>query len=178
MRGSTAPAILAAIGALLCAGCGPAIYVSTPEEPAAVEAAPVIVLAAEAAPAEAPEDRWLPDGLPHDNPFALNRIWVGDYDCPQGRTDLVLRVIDVGGDRVRAIFDFHHAPTNAAGQFLVAGRYDGESGHVNLAPGAWLLHPEGYVTVGMSGHVSADGARFEGKITAAECGDFQLHAAQ
>ncbi len=194
MRRATAVGV--AIGALLGAGCGPAPYTIGPEEPVAVEgrtadgtwAAPgpvkVVVAPAPVAVAVRPqvarqaEDRWVPDGLPRFNPFIERRTWVGEYDCPQGRTSLTLRVVDVRGTKVRAIFDFHHAPTDVAGQFLMAGTFDEHTGDVVFGPGPWIIHPADYVSVGMVGRVSIDGTHFAGRIPAPGCGAFRLRAAQ
>jgi hypothetical protein len=180
MRGSMARAGTAAIGALLGAACGPAPYSLGPEEPAAVVVVEEAKVAAEPAPppAREREDRWIPDGYPRLNPFADKRTWVGEYDCPQGRTSLALRVVDAHGQRMRAIFDFHHAPTDASGQFLLAGEFDEQTGHVVFTPGAWIIHPDNYVTVGMEGQVSRDGKHFVGRILAEGCGAFRLRAAQ
>jgi hypothetical protein len=191
MRGATL--LGGMIGALLVggAGCGPAPYTIGPEEPASGESrtadcawAPPAKVAVANAPAPAPnhsaaaEDRWYPDGLPRFNPFVDRRTWVGEYDCPQGRTGLTLRVVDVRGQKVRAIFDFHHAPTDASGQFLMAGTFDEETGDVQFAPGPWIIHPTDYEAVGMVGRVSVDGRHFMGRISSPGCGAFRLRSAQ
>lgn len=154
------------LGAALLAGCGPAPYAIGPDEPAATLTIP------EARPAA--EDKWIPGVFPRPNPFIARRTWVGDYDCAQGRTQLTLRVIDARGTWVRAIFDFHHLPSSAAGQYYVAGAFDEASGRVRLEPGPWIEQPPNYETVGLDGQLSADGKRFSGKITNASCGAFRL----
>ena len=176
MRSSAGWSCLAVLGALVCAGCGPAPYAIGPDEPAA-EGPPgaVYVTIGQARPAE---DRWIPDGLPRPNPFAQWRTWVGEYDCPQGRTGLTLRVIDVRGKLVRAVFDFHHAPSNAAGKFIIGGAYDEDSRQVVFEPGPWIIHPDRYEPVGMAGQVSLDGAHFAGRITEPGCAGFRLRAAR
>jgi hypothetical protein len=78
---------------------------------------------------------------------------------------------------VRAVFDFHHAPTDVGGQYLVAGAFDEQTGRVAFAPGEWIIHPDGYVSVGMTGGVTLDGMRFVGRIPFAGCGGFRLKAA-
>jgi hypothetical protein len=187
MRSSRLGATAAAIGGLLGAGCGPAPYAMGPDEPAEAPAPAVVVVvgqgnaAAPQAPAPRPapaEDRWIPDAFPRPNPFATRRTWVGDYDCLQGRTGLALRIIDVRGKRVRAIFDFHHAASGAAGQYIVGGAFDDGSGRVTFEPGPWIIHPDDYLSVGMEGEVSQDGTRFVGKILYPGCGMFRLHAAR
>jgi hypothetical protein len=184
MRGWTAVGTV--LGVLLGAGCGPAPYTIGPEEPGPAPAPPEVYVftggaraaAPVAEPPSEPVDRWIPDGFPRLNPFAERRTWVGAYDCPQGRTDLALRIVDVHGRRVRAIFDFHHAPTDVAGQHLLAGTFDEQTGDVVFAPGAWIIHPDRYVTVGMVGRVSHDGTRFAGRIVSPGCGEFRLRAAR
>jgi hypothetical protein len=169
-----------AVGALLGTGCGPAPYTIGPEEPPRPGPSVVQVFIGEAPPAPqgAPEDRWIPDGLPRPNPFADRRTWVGEYQCPQGRTDLAVRVVDVHGPWVRAVFDFHHAPTDVSGQFLMSGQFDEQNGTVVFTPGTWIIHPDDYETVGMLGSVSRDGSRFSGRIAHAGCGAFRLRAAR
>lgn len=179
MDTSRARAGSALITMLLAAGCGPAPYVIGPDEPAAAEApARPAVVAIAPAPAPEPPDRWIPDGYPRRNPFLDARTWVGDYDCAQGRTDLTVRVIDVRGKLVRAVFDFHHRPTDAAGQYVLAGTFDEQTGQVDLEPGPWIVHPDGYEAVGMKGRVSQDGRRFHGRIMHPSCGAFRVHAAR
>ena len=151
---------------LVLVGCGPAPYAIGPEEPA-----PTLTIAE--AP-NAPADRWIPGVFPRPNPFVAQRTWVGEYDCPQGRTQLHLRVIDARGTWVRAIFDFHHAPSGAAGQFYVAGPFDETSGRVRLEPGPWIEQPPNYESVGLDGQIAVDGRRFTGKITHPSCGAFRL----
>lgn len=120
------------------------------------------------------EQGWTPSGLPRTNPFEEHRLWIGDYDCNQGNTRLTLRVLDTHGSHVRAIFDFNHAPTKAAGRFIMAGQIDEGSGRTVLRPGPWIAQPDDYVTVGMSGRVSRDGSLFTGRILGPGCRGFQL----
>jgi hypothetical protein len=182
MRASTALSGFSVLATLACAACGPAPYTLGADEPVDVGAAgpppsSVYVMVGRGRPQPA-EDRWIPDGFPRPNPFAEARTWVGAYDCPQGRTELTLRVIDVRGKLVRAVFDFHHAPSNAAGQYIVGGAYDEASRQVVFEPGPWIIHPDRYESVGMKGQTSLDGARFTGMITEPGCGAFWLRAAR
>jgi hypothetical protein len=172
----------AAIAALLAAACGPAPYALGPDDAPASEAPPaaayVVVTEGQPTPAREPEDRWIPDGYPRINPFVERRTWVGDYDCVQGRTNLTLRVIDVRGKLVRAIFDFYHVRTNTAGQYIVGGAFDEQNGDVVLEPGPWIIQPPGYEAVAMKGRVSRDERRFTGTITSPGCFGFRLHPAR
>jgi hypothetical protein len=168
----------AALGALLIGGCGPAPYTIGPEEPTAVQASCTSHVVEEPTPAKRePEDRWIPDGLPRLNPFEQHGTWVGEYDCPQGRTRLALRTIRARGQHVSAVFDFRHAPTEVSGKFLVEGTFDEHTGDVSLEPVRWIVQPEGYEPVGMMGRVSLDGLRFAGRIAHPHCGAFRLSAA-
>jgi hypothetical protein len=161
------------LGALLVMGCGPAPYTIGPEDRCSMQ------VVEEPKPAsQEPEDRWIPDGLPRPNPFEEHPTWAGHYDCPQGRTRLAVRVLRTRGNLVRAVFDFRHEPSGAFGKFVVLGTFDEQTGNMAFAPGPWLLHSEGYERVGMVGHVSLDGLRFEGRIVHPGCGAFQLGAAE
>ncbi len=185
--------VVAVMGAILGAGCGPAPYTIGPEEPVATPAprgpgATVIVIPGGPAPALAPSpaparpspagDGWVPDLLPRFNPFVEQRTWVGSFDCPEGRTGLTLRVIDARDTRVRAIFDFHHAPTDTSGQFLVVGKFDEHTGDTVFEPGAWIIQPRDYATLPLVGRVTRDGLRFAGRVPVPGCGGFRLRAVQ
>jgi hypothetical protein len=157
--------------ALACAACGP-----SPELQSAYDVegpgcryARATNHMVYAPPVEAPE-------VAPENPFALTRTWVGDYDCPQGQTDMRLKVIGVRGERVEAIYEFRHAPTGAAGSYHLSGRFDFGSGRVSFSPGEWIERPSNYVTVGLEGRI--DGDRFEGRITHPRCGSFSLRASR
>jgi len=185
MRRSTARTRLAATAAILGAGCGPAPYTIGPEEPVATGEPPTIVVirGGEApAPARAQPapsgDGWIPDLLPRFNPFAEKRTWVGSFDCPEGRTELTLRVVDARGTKVRAIFDFHHPPSDTSGQFLLAGEFDEHTGDMVFTPGAWIIHPDDYATLPLVGRVSRDGTHYAGRIPVPGCGGFRLRAVQ
>jgi hypothetical protein len=137
----------------------------------------VVVVLADPPP-EADPGGWEPNEPAFDNPFARVRTWVGDYDCPQGTTDLTFRVLSVSGGRVTALFDFHHVESDAAGRYLMAGDYDTETRKVRFTPGEWLVRPPHYVSVGMSGEVSQDGSLFAGRMAHERCGAFRLRPAR
>jgi len=164
-------ATLTTLAALSTAACGPAPYMLPGDEVPAVA-----VAEAQPGSAEAP-DRWIPEVFPRPNPFLGPRTWVGGYDCPQGRTDLTLHITDARGTWVRAVFDFRHAASGAAGKYYVAGLFDEGSGRIVLAPGPWIEQPDDYIAVGMDGQVSRDKV-FTGKITHPDCGAFRLRPAR
>lgn len=148
------------------------VIIVEPTDPSAP--APEVVVQ-QAAP---PRDGWVPDALPATNPFVRFRKWVGDYDCTQGNTDFVLRIVDVRGQAVRAIFDFMHRPSGAAGSYMVTGHFDSETRRVRFEPSSWIMQPADYVMVPMRGDVSTDDSLFAGKIDFPGCGAFTLKPAR
>ncbi|MDC3957554.1 hypothetical protein [Polyangium jinanense] len=178
------------VGALSALGCGggphyvrspaplppdPVEVVAPAPEPTAIY---IIVNQPEgtAAPEIVTQDEsgWIPREFPAENPFQRSRTWVGDYDCVQGNTGLALRIVDVRGRVVRAVFDFQHAPSGATGSYLIAGTYEPETRRVRFDPSRWIVQPEDYVMVSMEGEIATDGSLFAGKITFPGCGAFHL----
>jgi len=172
------------VSSSLLAACGPATYVAYDDPPARARAqeplaqAPAVVVVVTEAPGEAPSDGWVPEETHGESPFASVRVWSGDYDCPQGNTDFTLRILAVRGQRITALFDFHHVESGEAGRYLVAGDYDPETRRVRFTPGDWLVHPPNYVSTSMSGEVSHDGSLFAGRIDHPLCGAFRLRPAR
>lgn len=117
---------------------------------------------------------WTPSALPATNPFERHQTWVGDYDCTQGNTGFAFRIMDVRGRIVRAIFDFVHEPSDARGSYVVTGTYDPETRRVHFEPSRWIVQPDHYMMVPMSGEISADETLFAGKIDHPGCGAFKL----
>jgi hypothetical protein len=118
------------------------------------------------------DDDARPPVPPIATPFAAGQQWVGTYQCAQGETDLVLRIVRVQGTRVAAVFEFEHADTGAAGAFELHGEVEPATREVVLAPGAWRTRPPNYVSVGLRGRV--DGERFRGRVDHPSCGEFSL----
>jgi hypothetical protein len=108
-----------------------------------------------------------PDGA---IPFVAGETWEGHYVCTQGLTNLRLQVVRVEGARVSVIFDFHHSPTGAAGRYWMSGTYDRATRRIRFVAGAWIDQPQGYVTVGLDGAVSADRATYSGQIVSESSG--------
>ena len=153
--------------ASLAVACGPAPYTLADDPPPSAH-----TLGPEGRPE--PPDRWLPEVFPRPNPFIGRYTWAGTYDCAQGRTDVTLHVTDARGTWVRGIFEFRHAASGATGKYLVAGPWDENSGRILLAPGPWIEQPDGWVSVGLDGHVSRDSKVYAGKVTDPDCGAFRL----
>ncbi|WP_433934984.1 hypothetical protein AB3662_10170 [Sorangium cellulosum] len=165
--------------ALLLAACGPAPGLGearAPEPPAAAETV-YIVLHDPPATSPVANDGWVPDEPRGDSPFERTRTWIGDYDCPQGTTQMTFRILRVKDDRIKAIFDFHHAESGVSGKYLMLGRYDAETRTASFSPGAWIERPANYVTVSMKGDLALDGSLFAGRIEHPECGAFRLRPA-
>ena len=134
--------------------------------------APVVVLQV-AAPSEPPATQVAAD-QPEEVPFVGGQVWTGTYVCSQGETALWLRIFAATGNDVSATFEFEHVPSGAHGEYELLGRYDPHKRTLVLTPGRWLSQPPNYISVGMSGRVSSDGKRFQGKITEPSCGTFTV----
>lgn len=117
-----------------------------------------------------------PSPPPAPPPFQVGGEWSGWYLCGQGRTNLVLRVTAVRGNRIEAVFDFDFRPRRTQGAFYVTGTWDPRTRRVTFTPGAWVHRPAGWEPVGMTGTVRPDGSRYEGRITHAGCGAFHVTA--
>ncbi|WP_441287936.1 hypothetical protein ACSRUE_38625 [Sorangium sp. KYC3313] len=170
----------AACAGLLLAACGPAPTLAeprAPEPPPAPETVYIVLQDPPPAATTTAADGWVPEEFPGDNPFQRTRTWIGDYDCPQGTTEMTFRILEVKGDRIKAVFGFHHAESGAAGKYIMSGRYDAETRTASFSPGAWLERPPNYVTVGMKGDLALDGSLFAGRIEHPDCGAFRLRPA-
>ncbi|WP_437289867.1 hypothetical protein [Sorangium sp. So ce406] len=165
--------------ALLLAACGPAPGFGEPRAPEPPAAAETVYIVLHDPPPAAPvaNDGWAPDEPRGDSPFERTRTWIGDYDCPQGTTQMTLRILRVKDGRIKAIFDFHHAESGVSGKYLMLGRYDAETRTASFSPGAWIERPPNYVTVSMKGDLALDGSLFAGRIEHPECGAFRLRPA-
>lgn len=175
--------------AIACAACGPspeantAYAVAAPggEEVAAYPVQPgqtVYVYIGdepEAPPKAAPPPAVVaaPPAVPA-NPFVQTRLWSGEYFCPQGMTNMTLRVTRVDGDEIDAVYAFRHIESGAAGSYRTRGHFDVSTRTVTFSPGSWISRPPNYVTVGMEGRVADDGSMFAGRITHPRCGMFSL----
>ncbi|WP_437592116.1 hypothetical protein [Sorangium sp. So ce1000] len=178
LRGAACAALLAASAALLLAACGPAPTLAEPRAPEPPSSAETVyIVLQDPPPAAAAAGGWVPGEVPGDNPFERTRTWIGDYDCPQGTTEMTFRILQVDGDRIKAVFVFHHAESGASGKYLMSGRYDAETRTASFTPGAWLERPPNYVTVGMTGDLAFDGSLFAGRIEYPDCGAFRLRPA-
>lgn len=106
-------------------------------------------------------------------------VWSGVYQCAQGLTGARLS-LSVGPDgAATGLFEFYavkNNPTVPRGCFEMAGRVDAD-GRLALAPGAWRLHPAGFVTVSLAGQQIA-GNRLVGQVQGPGCSSFALMPAK
>ncbi|HEY4121162.1 MAG TPA: OmpA family protein [Byssovorax sp.] len=113
------------------------------------------------------------------NPFQPGQTWVGAYKCRQGQTALRLKVENVSGASVAAVFDFGKLPgTNGTvphGAFRVNGVYDVATHKIEFKPGEWIEHPPTFSTVGMIGEVTGDGGQYFGSIASPGCSEFSIN---
>ena len=106
---------------------------------------------------------------------AIGGDWEGRYTCAQGLTGLDLRIKGPGrGGSLSATFSFYPLASNPAvpvGIYVMHGTYHSAS-KIVLRTGHWLLHPPGYVMVGLSGKLTA--GTFRGAVRGPSCTSFSL----
>jgi hypothetical protein len=102
------------------------------------------------------------------------QVWRGRYQCAQGWTQAVLRIVTVDHQRVAAIFEFFHRESGARGAYHVQGIYAPETLRLSLVPGAWIDQPQGYISVALGGALRSEGETYEGQIAHQSCGAFRL----
>lgn len=105
--------------------------------------------------------------------------WTGVYQCAQGLTGARLTLTVAPDGTAQGLFEFYPVTQNPGvprGCFEMAGQLDAE-GHLVLAPGAWRLRPQGFVSVGLSG-LELAGGRLVGAVQGPGCGSFALMPAK
>jgi hypothetical protein len=108
---------------------------------------------------------------------SLAGTWVGHYRCAQGNTGLTLDVNSPGQSHLHAVFHFYADRSESDvpdGCFEMDGTYDPSTRRVDLRAGKWILRPDGYVTVGLGGEVSADGSTMTGAVEGPGCDGFEV----
>src|SRR5271157_2518853 len=95
--------------------------------------------------------------------YAMSGEYTGDYSCPQGVTNMDLKVFSNPEDpnEQYAIFSFGPPSTNVTedpqGSFLLSGRANTRDG-ISLQPVSWIKQPLFYSMVSMYGNTTDDGA--------------------
>ncbi len=106
----------------------------------------------------------------------IGGTWAGSYTCNQGLTGLTLTVDAPQDGAARGVFRFYQVDANPGvpdGCFAMSGTAAGD--HLDLRAAGWLYRPWGYITVDLSGAVSADGTTLSGSIYGPNCTTFELH---
>jgi hypothetical protein len=104
---------------------------------------------------------------------AIGGDWEGRYTCSQGLTGLDLKITR-SGKSLSARFSFYPLasnPTVPVGIYTMRGTYRSAS-RIVLRRRRWILHPPGYVMVGLSGSLSR--GRFRGRVHGPACTTFSL----
>lgn len=106
---------------------------------------------------------------------AIGGDWEGRYTCAHGLTGLDLRIKGPGpGGSLSATFSFYPLPGNPdvpVGIYVMHGTYHSAS-QILLRTGHWVLHPPGYVMVGLSGTLAA--GTFRGTVRGPSCTTFSV----
>jgi len=103
----------------------------------------------------------------------IGGVWEGRYTCAQGLTGLDLKV-SRKGSALRATFSFYPLtsnPTVPVGIYTMTGAYHSAS-KIVLHGHKWVLHPSGYVQVGLTGKIT--GKIFHGTVLGPACTTFSL----
>ena len=109
-----------------------------------------------------------------DNVFKVGQKWRGIYVCAQGPTNLMVQITGVDDREVSAIFDFHHVPTGAVGQYRLHGTYDPDRLHIVFQAGEWITRYGNYGAVGMDVRLGTSGRSMSGRITNPSCSTVSL----
>ncbi|AKU96918.1 hypothetical protein AKJ09_03582 [Labilithrix luteola] len=106
--------------------------------------------------------------------------YVGHYWCAQGRTQLVLVIDDIEGDRVDVIFefDFEGSPTAAPaeGSYSMRGTFDANTRTLRLKGDRWIDKVDGYVMVDLVGTVGPSGSISGNVVGVSGCTTFFVNA--
>jgi hypothetical protein len=159
-----------AFGAPGIAGCRDAAVVQAPIAPAAIA---TIAPVAAAADADAGAPGAASSKGPRDMPFSAGQAWRGAYTCPQGLTEMVLRIVKTEHYQVDLVFEFSHADSGVQGSYEMHGEVDPERRTVHLDAGAWHVQPPGYHAVDLEGRITPTG-RLNGKVLHPQCGTFSV----
>ena len=102
--------------------------------------------------------------------------WKGTYTCGQGLTGLDLEITDQGAGAVAAVFSFGPVKSNPGvpnGSYSMTGRLDPDL--LTLTPKAWIVHPSGYVMVGLRAVLPGNDSRvLAGTVTDGGCTTFRV----
>ena len=108
------------------------------------------------------------------NPFHPGEDWFGTYTCPQGLTNLDLRIVSSHDDVIDdALFIFDWQAGGTSGSYHMTGTFDGATNTATFTPTAWIVQPGfNWYMVGMAGTVG--GNTYSGNIDGTSCGTFDV----
>lgn len=133
-----------------------------------------VLLAAGCATAPAETETGTPAAAAYGDATGMTGTWRGSYVCGQGLTALELDLTGHADGRVEGIFAFSAHPDNPgvpSGSYHVRGRMSA-GGVLSLRGGAWIEHPEPYVTVDLVGRAEGDPDRYYGFVDGPLCDTF------
>ncbi len=109
-----------------------------------------------------------------NDPFRPGQDWFGTYTCPQGLTQLDLRIVAMHDDVIDdAEFIFDWTGGNESGSYSMTGAFDPATGIATFTPSAWISRPgPSWYMVGLSG--TATTSTYGGDITSTTCGAFSV----
>lgn len=107
---------------------------------------------------------------------AIVGTWRGTYICRQGETGLTLTIASLGGNKLKATFEFYPVPSNPSaprGSSSKLGVY--HDGHITLLPDRWIDRPKDTVMVGLSADVDGIAPNvMTGKVLSRSCTEFTI----
>jgi hypothetical protein len=104
-------------------------------------------------------------------------VWRGTYVCARGVTGLFLTIKRSETDGLTAVFHFfavRENPRVPTGEYDMTGTAGPQDNHLQLAPGAWIMQPPHYVTVGLDGTYDEATGDYSGQVRGPGCGRFVL----
>ena len=103
----------------------------------------------------------------------LSGIWTGTYECAQGLTAMTL---SIEGESGHGVFEFGPLKSNKS---VPKGSYEftvvANRGGYTFEPGEWIVRPENYVPVRLSGQLSPDQMQLHGTVEFQGCSTFEAN---
>ncbi|HVY88573.1 MAG TPA: hypothetical protein VG942_06870 [Hyphomonadaceae bacterium] len=104
--------------------------------------------------------------------------WSGKYICGQGVTALQLHIAKGQGKAITATFIFGPLPENPTvpnGAYQMRGTFDPATSRMKLSGIKWIKAPDGYIMVGLDGHLALTGEKITGVVPDLYgCTDFEV----
>ena len=119
----------------------------------------------------------LPEKVTPGTTTKLDGIWKGHYVCGQGATALALTIVEKDKGAISATFSFSPSPDNPdvpSGSYTMTGRFQANTRQLTLHPQDWLMHPSGFVAVGLTGILDLSSTSLRGTIESPGCQHFEV----